>query len=187
MSDDGRILQIYRNGFRTGVRNIQLPVGAQANLITLSEMAKIVREDSQYDDLRNFVFREIIGLEKQSLSEQMERAFAFCRDQIVYQDEAAGKETIADLWSCLYKFNPKHAVGDCAIKSVALATCLSYLNLKPYFVAIRQIPNADFYNHVFVAIQDEKGQEIGLDATPREFGIGRILQYYGRLNFQIFK
>lgn len=184
---DGRILQIYRNGFRTGVREIQLPVGAEANLITLSEMANIVREDSQYNDLKNYVFREIIGLENKSLNEQVEAAFEYCRDRIVYSEEKDGKETVADLWSAIYSFNRNQAQGDCAIKSVALATCLSFLNFKPYFVAIQQIPNANFYNHVFVAILDENGNEIGFDPTPPEFGIGKILNYFGRLNYYIFK
>jgi len=183
---DGRILRIYRDGRKhERLLERQLPTGAQANLETLAEMQRIVKADSREPDLRNFVFREIIGLDKKTLPEQIEAAFTFCRDQIIYEPEKAGYETIADLWSCCYALDPEHASGDCAIKCVALATCLSYLNLQSIdFVAIQQIPNADFYNHVYVAATTG-GRQIKLDPTPPEFRIGDALPNIRRLHYKI--
>jgi hypothetical protein len=181
----GRVLQIYRDGRRSRGGTIQLPPGAQANLQTMHVMARIVREDAQIPSLRNFVMREIIGLEKTSLTDQVDAAFTFCRDQIVYEPEGQGTETVADLWSCMYGINPVHPVGDCAVKSVALATCLAFLNVKPFFVAIRQLPNVDYFNHVFVGI-NEGGKDIALDPTPENFQIGQQLGYLQRVNFVIF-
>lgn len=185
--ENGRILQIFRDGKRTvATQRLQLPPGAQGNLITLREMAKIVREDSKLSDLKNFAFREVIGLDKRTLTEQINAAYEFCRDRIIYDQEKSGYETIADLWSCFYSLNPLYPIGDCAIKSVALATCLSYLNLKPYFVAVRQVKNVDYFNHVFVGI-DEGGKHIGLDPTPNEFFLGQEVNSYQRLNYRIFE
>jgi hypothetical protein len=185
---EGRILQIIRDGRRfTAQTKLQLPPGAEANLITLSEMAKIVREDAQFPDLKNFVFREVIGSEPgKSISEKIDIAYQFCRDQIIYEPEKDGYETIADLWSCFYALNAKHAQGDCAIKSVALATMLCYLNLKPFFVAIKQVPKVDWFNHVFVGVT-ANGKEIGLDPTPENFRPGQTLKSFQRINFHIFK
>jgi hypothetical protein len=182
---DGRILQIYRDGNRhTAMQRLQLPPGAEGNLVTLREMARIVREDSQFDDIGRFVWRNIIGLEKKSLPvlEQIDAAFYFCRDQIVYEQEKQGFETVADLWSTLYKLDFR---GDCALKSVALATCLCFLNLKPYFIALQQIPNADFFNHVFVAVEVNE-QVLFLDATPKDFLPGQRLTAIRRLEYPIF-
>jgi transglutaminase-like putative cysteine protease len=184
---NGRLLQIFRDGKRSRDRRyVQLPAGAQGNVATLFEMATIVREDSLFPDLRNFVFRELIGVDKKTTAEKMAAAFYYCRDRIVYLQESETTETVADLWSCLYSLNNDHPAGDCAIKSVALATCLSYLNLKPYFVALQQIPGADFFNHVFVAI-DSDGKEIGMDPTPEDFEIGQELGYLARMHYSIFR
>lgn len=185
MSD--RTLQIFRDGRRFAVpTKIQLPHGAQGNLITLREMAKIVREDALFPDLKNYVFREIIGFEEKSLWEKINTCYEFSRDRIIYEQEKPGFETVADLWSCLYALNPKNPQGDCAIKIVALATMLSYLKVKSYFVAIKQIPNADYFNHAYLAIVQD-GKEITLDPTPPEFRAGDKLNFYQRVNYQIFK
>lgn len=187
MANEGRTLQIYRDGRRYQAKQrIQLPVGAEANFYTMRVMRDIIREDSQFPDLRNFAMREIIGLENQTLSQQIDAAYRFCRDRIVYEPEKEGFETVADLWSCIYGINPGHPVGDCAIKSTALATVLSYLGLKPYFVAIRQIPNVDFFNHVFVGIV-ENGKQIGLDPTPENFRLGEQMPFLERISMPIFE
>jgi hypothetical protein len=186
MPDEGRELIVIRDDRRyVGETKLKLPPGAQGNTDTLAVMAQIVREDSALPDLRNFAMREIIGAGKKTISSQIDAAFHFCRDKIVYRDEGEGTETVADLWSCIYGLNPDHPVGDCAIKSVALATVLSYLKLEPRFVAIRQVPNVDWFNHVFVEIGDE-GEEITLDPTPENFEPGMTLGYYERLRYRIF-
>ena len=182
---NGRILQIYRDSRRSIDQRIQLPTGAEANLQTLSQMAAIVREDLQFEDLGNFIRREIIGLDKATLNEQAHAAFMFCRDRIVYQPEQAGFETIADLWSCLYGINPMYPVGDCAIKSTALATCFAFIGLRPYFTAIRQTRNAAFFNHVFVSIRTGDNW-IAFDPTPENFKPGDQLPYLEHVNYRIF-
>lgn len=180
---DGRTLQIFRDGNRReAARRLLLPAGAEANLITLREMTQIVREDSQFSDLRKFIFK-YVGLENKTLDEQIKRAFEFCRDEIVYQEEKTGFETIADFWSCQFVLDSK---GDCAIKSLSLATMLSYLNLKPFFTALRQLKNADFFNHVFVSYRYE-GKTVWLDPTPPEFVVGKRLKAYSSLDFHIFR
>jgi hypothetical protein len=186
---DGRILQIFRDGKRRrGERPIQLPDGAQGNLETLDVMARIVREDSVLPDLRSFAMREIIGSDADTLDAQIDAAFQFCRDEIHYKPEGENTETVADLWSCLYGIDPQKAVGDCAVKSVALATLIalaSSLTVKPFFVALQQIPGADFFNHVFVGIR--RGDTfVALDATPPEFRLGDELPSITQLHVPIW-
>ncbi len=186
-SMQGRTLQIFRDGRRSVAKQtIQLPPGAQGNVQTLSEMAKIVREDFTQHDLKNFVMREIIGLEKRTMSEKTNAAFEFCRDEIIYDPEKDGFETVADLWSCCYALNDKHASGDCSIKVVALATCLSFLGLKPVFVALGQVPKVDYFNHVYLGIYSHK-KLVAFDPTPKQFRVGDEAKGLRRLVYPIFK
>lgn len=185
MSQVGRTLRIFRDGRKhERLLTKQLPLGAQANYETLAEMKKIVLADAREKDLKNFAYRNIIGFDK-SQSQQVDSAFSFCRDAIVYESENDGFETVADLWSCLYALNERHPVGDCSIKSVALATCLSYIGLKPYFVVIRQIPNADFFNHVYVGV-NINGQVLPLDPTPKNFRPGDELPRLQTVLYKIY-
>ncbi len=186
MAEQGRVLKIFRDGRKhERLLTQQLPTGAKANLETVAVMCRIVREDAQEVDLRNFVMREIIGLDKQTISEKLDAAFNFCRDKIVYKDEENGFETLADLWSCMYALDALNAVGDCAIKSVALATCLSFLDLKPYFVVIRQQPNVNFFNHVYCGCEIG-GVNMPLDPTPARFRPGDELNSLERKVIQIY-
>ena len=186
MSEKGRTLQIFRDGRRHEKKLFQqLPVGAQGNLETLAVMKRIVREDSRETDLKAFVMREIVGLDKRTSAEKIGASFSYCRDRIIYSPERDGFETVADLWSCLYALNAEHASGDCAIKSVALATCLAFLGLKPEFVAVQQIPNADWFNHVYVSAVI-RGKKTALDATPPEFRVGDETGSFTKLYYQIF-
>lgn len=183
MSSQGRVLRIYRDGRRhEKVLTRQLPVGAKANLETLLVMKQIVNEDAKETDIKNFVFREIIGLDKKTLPAQIEAAYRFCQKQIKYESEADGFETVCDLWSALYR--KSYPAGDCSIKSVSLATCLSYLGLKQEFVAVQQIPNAKFYNHVFLCCFLD-GKRIYLDPTPDRFNVGDKLPSFNRLHLPI--
>lgn len=178
---NGRTLQRFRDGRRQkDTHSIQLPTGAEANLYTLSEMAKIVREDAALPDLRAFAERYIIR------GGGVDAAFSFCRDEIHYRPEGPDTETIADMWSCMFGIDPTQAVGDCAIKSTVLATLLSYLKLKPIFRALQQIPGADFYNHVFVGYHDAAGKFVALDPTPPEFRPGDMLPSLSYLDYRIF-
>lgn len=178
---DARILHIWRHGRLETKRSIELPDGAQGNIETLGIAAKIVREDAQNGGLKAFAQREILR------GGGIEAAYAYCRDQVVYdnRDEVNNTETVADLFSAVYGLNADHAAGDCTIKSTALATLLVFLNLRPFFVAIRQIPNADFFNHVFVGVNGPNGFE-ALDPTPPEFRPGDELSFYSRLDYMIF-
>lgn len=186
MGRTSRTLRIYRDG-RKYERELfkPIPSGAKGNLETLGEMKKIVVSDAKENDLRNFVNREIIGFDKWSLSAKVDAIFLYARDRIRYEPETDGFETVADLWSCLYAFSPETAVGDCVQKSIFIATCLSYLGLKPNFVAIQQIPNVDYFNHVFVNCEIN-GQTVNLDATPKEFRVGDAANYLSKLVFPIF-
>jgi transglutaminase-like putative cysteine protease len=185
-SEKGRILQIFRDGRRNKRLLLQqLPAGAKGNLETLFVMKQIVLADSKENDLKNYAMREIIGLDKKTLAEKVKAAFLYCRDQILYKPEKDGLETVADLWSCIYALDPDHATGDCAIKSIVLATCFSYLGLKPRFVAIRQIKDADYFNHVFVEC-DIDGKTIVYDPTPPESREGDELKSFSRLIYRIF-
>lgn len=188
---DGRLLQIFRDGNRyQGTELLRLPAGAQGNVTTLSIMARIVREDSAWGDLRNMALRDIVGLHHTNISDQIDAAFTWCRDEIVYRDEGNDTETVADLWHCRYGFDLANAVGDCAIKSVALATILSYLKLRPVFIAISQVPGADYFNHVYVGIEREDGSRMALDPTPGDYSPGQEADgdsVYTRLIYKIFR
>lgn len=187
---DYKTLRIFRDGRRfERLTERKIPRGAKGNLETLAEMKKIVLADSEEKDLARYVFREIIGLEKQTLPERIGSIYEFCRDQIIYENEQTGKETVSDLWSCIYadiyaKY-PNNPAGDCVVKSVCLATCFSYLNLKPYFVAIGQLAGVDFYNHVYVACEIDGAKTI-FDATPPEFQIGDEAESLRRIEYTIF-
>ena len=181
-----RNLQIFRDGRKhTKFSQRPIPPGAKGNFETLEEMKKIVFEDSQENDLKNFVLREIVG-QKSSLREQLQAIFLYARDRIRYEPERDGYETVADLWSCLYSFDPKTAIGDCVQKSIFIATCLSYLGFNPFFSAIQQIPNADFFNHVYVECEIN-GNLTVFDATPPNFQIGDEGEFYNKMRFYIFE
>ena len=182
----GRVLQIFRDG-RRHERQLfqQLPVGAEGNLETLAVMKRIVVEDSKQKDLKAFAIREIVGTDKRTTTDKVKRAFEFARDEIIYSPEKDGLETVADLWSCLYCLNFDHPAGDCAIKCVALATLLSYFDLKPSFTAIRQVPNATFFNHVYLTCRID-GKQTALDPTPRDFQIGDETNSLSRIHYKIF-
>lgn len=197
MADDGRILQIITDGNRHPPRHIQLPAGYEANFITLEWMRRIVAHDAQLGDLRNFAYWGILGgIENLSRRDRLDKAFAFCRDTIRYKLEDEGYETVADLWSTCFALNFQ---GDCVLKSVALATLLCYLNLKPEFVALRQLPptvnmldskypferTSDYFNHVYVKTIFE-GKELRLDPTPPEFRPGDKVTGYVEYNYKIF-
>lgn len=194
MPDDGRILQIFTDGNRHPPRRIQLPRGYEANLETLDEMKKIVAHDARMGDLRNMWTWAI--LKDGSLKQRMDRAYDFCRDTIRYKLEDEGFETVSDLWTTCFALNFQ---GDCVLKSVGLATLLCYLNLKPWFCAIRQLPETtdmlskkypfanteDYFNHVYVkTIVD--GKEISLDPTPPEFRPGDKVKAFVEYNCHIF-
>jgi hypothetical protein len=186
MSNDGRLLKIYRDGRRfERITTKRLPPGAKGNLETLAVMKEIILADSQEPDLGNFIFREIIGLDKKTLGEQINAAYTFCRDKIIYNQEKDGFETVADIWSCMYALNPFHPIGDCAIKVVALCTSLSFLNLKPSLVMIGQFEGVDFYNHVFCSAVID-GKETTLDPTPQNFIIGQEAESLRRYVDPIF-
>lgn len=190
---DGRELQIFRDGRRRvpPMQRIQLGTGGQANLTTLGYAAEIVREDAVLPDVRSFIFREILRIDPNSDVETIiSAAYEFCRDRIVYRDEGEGTETLADLWSCCYGIDPTQPVGDCAIKSTALATIIAsatQLTIKPFFVAIRQLRDADYFNHVYVGILRPDGSKEALDPTPPEFVAGDELSAYQRLEYHIFQ
>jgi len=180
-------LQIYRDGRRsTSTARLQLPAGAQGNMQTLSQMARIVREDAEQKDVRRWIKRDIIGIENRSLDERINAAFEFCRDKLIYTPEETGFETVADLWSALYSLNDKHPSGDCAVKSASLATMLACFDLKPIFIAVRQVKNVDWFNHVYVALPSGNGYQ-SLDPTPPEFRAGDEVGSYQKIRFQIFK
>lgn len=178
---DGRILKVWREGREQPPRLIQLPDDAQASYLTLAEMKKIVREDASYTDVRNFAFDRVFRSAK-TIGDQINIAFDFCQNTIAYKEEDSGLETIADLWSACYSLGFK---GDCAIKCVALATLLCYLNFKPRFIALQQIPGADYFNHVFVEIVTN-GKLLSLDPTYPETKIGDELPGVTRLMSPIF-
>lgn len=185
---NGRILQIYRDGRRREERQlIQLPRGAQGNLRTLAEMGEIVAHDCRQPDVRRFALDACIGSDHRQLSldDKIERAFQYCRDAIVYRPEPAGYETLADLWSCLYAVSDAGPTGDCAIKSVALATVFCSLNLRPFFVALKQIAHADYFNHVFVGLDNADGKGwTAYDPTPPEFRPGDLLDSRVMLHYR---
>lgn len=170
-------MQIFRDGRRTRYeKRIQLPAGVEGNYQTLRIMARIVREDALYPDLGNYVRRHILG--SGSVEDQITSAYEYCRDRIKYLPEQAGYETVADLWSCEYGMSNEGPVGDCAVKSVALATALSYLKneVTPFFIALRQVPGANYFNHVLVGIRRPDGTDEALDPTPPEARRGDPMQ-----------
>ena len=84
-----------------------------------------------------------------------------------------------------YALNDKSAVGDCSLKCVALATCFAFLGLKPSFVALGQVPNVDYYNHVYLGLSED-GKFVSYDPTPKEFRIGDEAKGLRKLIYPIF-
>lgn len=152
---------------------------------TLAQMAQICREDAAQSDIRTWVKRDIIGLDKQDLSAIVDAAFEFCRDKIVFEPESDGFETIKDIWSALYSDGKTHGVGDCAIKCTALGTILGCYDLKPEFTAIRQVKNVDYFNHVYITLH-YNGASVALDPTPPQFRIGDEAESYQKIYYPIF-
>jgi len=182
----GRILEIIRDGRRSAHRQrLQLPVGAQGNYATIDQMIRICREDAAAKDIRAWVKRDIIGLDKKTVDEIVNAAFEFSRDKIVYESERAGFETIKDLWSALYSDGKAHGVGDCAIKVTALATILGCYDLKPQFVALRQIKNVEYFNHIYIVLE-YGGQVVALDPTPPQFRVGDEANGYQKHYISVF-
>jgi hypothetical protein len=193
MPDGERYLQTFRNGNRTvSPTPLLLPDGAQGNIQTLSAMAEIVREDAPARDIRAWIMRDLLGGTSATLDSWVDAAYRHCRDLIVYRDELDDAETVSDLWSCEYFLDAEGltAVGDCAVKSVALATMIgavSSLKIQPWFIAIRQDPAADFFNHVYVGMRWPDGRFEALDATPPDARPGQYAGSVEQLHYYIWK
>lgn len=149
-------------------------------------MARIVREDRTQIDLRNFVTREIVtgvsGFDERS---EIDKCFEFCRDKIRYRKDPVKVERVADLWSCLYYLNNDEPEGDCGIKSVALATTLSLIGYKPFFVVIRQNPMSSSFNHVYCGVE-LGGKFLPLDPTPEDEPAGFEYEAIQKAMYPIF-
>lgn len=186
MTDDRRYLQVIRDGRKWKAEQpVLLPIGAQGNRETVAHMCRIVLEDSVQPDVRVWALRTFIGIENKTVVDQINAAFRYCRDAIVYRDEGPGTETVADLWSCNYALDKRYPTGDCAIKSTALATLLAIVGVTPSFVIIRQVPNVDWFNHVYVQILVD-GSETVLDPTPENFRPGDSQPFLEREVIPIF-
>lgn len=188
MPDNDRKLIIYRDG-RRFEQTVVMPLeeGVKGNWQTLAAMAKIVREDAAMPDLKRFIERAILpGINFSDSQALIQAAFNFCNHSILYFDDFPTIERIADLWSCLYALDPKQAIGDCVIKSVALATILATAGLKPFFVALQSDAQSTTFNHVFVGLEQNKNF-LPLDPTPKNFKPGQIAPSSKIRMFPIFE
>jgi hypothetical protein len=163
-------LIVHRDGRKfEQMQQVELSPGARGNQQTLQMMAKIVREDAESPDLKRFARRTLFpGIEQKDQSEKIKIIYEFCRDGILYLDDTPNVERVADLWSCLYSLAEFAPVGDCVIKSTALATVLALFDFKPVFIASKIRDDAATFNHVFCGL--ETGNQLfHLDATPKRF------------------
>jgi len=172
-------LIIHRDGRKfERVTNHALLPGALGNKQTLDVMSKIVREDSESEDLRRFAARDLLpGIEQKPCNEILQQIYDFCTNRIQYLDDVPGVERVADLWSCLYSLGEFVPLGDCVIKSVALATLLSFFDFKPYFVASKISEQSNSFNHVFCGLQ-QNSINFRLDPTPIERQPPRMVSLY---------
>jgi hypothetical protein len=164
-------LIVHRDGrkFEKVKTGLLLP-GALGNQQTLEEMSKIVREDSRSEDLKRFAKRTLLpGIEKKPRNETLNRIYEFCRDSILYLDDLRGVERVADLWSCLYSLSEFAPVGDCVIKSTALATLLSLFGFEPVFIVSKISERSESFNHVFCGLATTGNQFLRIDPTPEQF------------------
>jgi hypothetical protein len=172
-------LIVHRDGrkYEKVTQSALLP-GALGNQQTLEVMSKIVREDSESPDLRRFVKRDLfIDTEQYEPAEQIKQIYEFCLNRIQYLDDFQGVERVADLWSCLYSLSEFVPVGDCVIKSVALATLLSFFDFKPFFIASKISEQSNSFNHVFCGLQ-QNAINLRLDATPQERQPPKMVSLY---------
>lgn len=161
--------------------------GAAGNVQALRIAAKIVEQDRQQPDLRAFVLREIVkDVAGHDFAGERTACFEFARDRIIYRRDPPGVERIADMWSTLYALNPKEPEGDCLIKCVFLATCLSLLGEKPFFIVIRQNEKSNSFNHVYLGVTEKDGSITPLDPTPPDRQPGEESGAINKAMFPIF-
>ena len=164
-----RVLQTFRDG-REMKSSLNEPMaeGMHGNLQTLERMCEIVREDRLEPDLRIFILREIVGdVRGHSFLGELERCFDFAQHRITYRKDPFGVERVADIWSTLYALNPAVPEGDCGIKSLFFSSCAAILGHKPFFVVIKQRPEATVFDHVYAAVAID-GNLRFYDPTPED-------------------
>lgn len=163
-----------------------LPDGIRGNIETLREMARFVREDSQREDVRNFIHNRVVNYcSGHAFDCEVRDCFKFASTEIVYRRDSPGVERVADFWT-----TTRTRAGDCSSKTIWLCTALAVCGNRPFFIALGQSPfygQTDWsFDHVFCGLQmlkDGKPVMVSLDPTPENaqlfkmYGQGKYLSY----------
>jgi transglutaminase-like putative cysteine protease len=156
----------------------QLPSGVAGTRQALAEMAAFVQRDSTDLGLRNFALQIVDSAAGHDFQGEMQRLFAYVRDRITYRRAPVGTQLVADARRTL-----QMGVGDCAMKSVLLATLLATIGHPSQFVILSF--DGDDYQHVFIEAL-VSGHWVALDPTNEQARLGWAQSAVQVDRYQIF-
>jgi hypothetical protein len=121
-------------------------------------MGALVRRDAHDPELRQLALELVSGCGGHQFECEIERLFDFVRDEITYRKDSVDREHVQDSRRTLAL-----RTGDCASKSVLLASLLGSIGHRASFIVIGHDP--DLFSHVFVEAHGPRGRT-PLDPTP---------------------
>lgn len=141
-------------------------------------MAAFVRRDKDDLGLRNFALQLVAPVQGHDFTSEMQALFAYVRDRITYRRAPVGTQLVADARRTL-----QMGVGDCAMKSVLLATLLATLGHPSRFVVLSY--DGEDYQHVFIEASIN-GHWVALDPTNEQARLGWAQNAAGVAVYPIF-
>lgn len=168
-------LPILRISTPNGARLRWLDHGKPGNFQTAAEMALLVRDAAMRDEgLCAFAAGLLIraGLDSHSSTDQIvDCVFRFVQDRVKYIADPGGNfDAISSARETLNKRPMPY--GDCDDLSVLLASLLACLGFEPFFVLAKYRDDENGFDHIYVQVEDSKGNVIMLDPTSRTHGMG---------------
>jgi hypothetical protein len=158
--------------------------GRAGSLQTAAEMGRLVRQDTVHDEgLERYAAGVLInaGLDSHSAPADVVDVLFRAVQRIPYIYDPAGSfDSIQSARRTLEK-----GYGDCDDLSVALATLLSLVGVRPRFVLARYKENTAGFDHVYVEVDLPEGRT-PLDPSSRSHGMGWEKPAIEKLSFPIF-
>lgn len=142
----------------------RLPAGLAGTQQALARMAAFVRRDKDDLGLRQFALQIVRDVPGHDFGREVRALFEYVRDRITYRRAPVSTQLVADARRTL-----ELGIGDCAMKSVLLATLLATLGHLSRFVVLSY--DGDDYQHVFV--EAYVGRDwVALDPTNEQARLG---------------
>lgn len=136
----------------------KLPYGVAGTREALSKMANFVRRDKDDLGLREFALKIVGRVPGHQFSGEAKKLFDYTRSKIIYRRAPYGTQLVSDARRTL-----KMGVGDCAMKSVLLATLLACIGHPSRFVVLSY--DGQDYQHVCIETW-LNGEWVPMDPTP---------------------